>query len=69
MSPSQSEPLTKDQKLARYEQALRDILDPVAAMIRDLPEGYRICGAAAVQAARNPETYKDIARKALEQTP
>jgi hypothetical protein len=58
-----SELLSKEQ---RYEQALRDILDPIGAMRRDLPEGYRLDGAAAVRAADNPQTYKDIARKALE---
>lgn len=49
-----------------YEQALRDILDPIGAMKRDLPEGYRLDGHAAYHLAGQPETYKDIARKALE---
>lgn len=49
-----------------YEQALRDILDPIAAMTRDLPEGYKLDGIAAVRSSDNPQTYKDIARKALE---
>jgi hypothetical protein len=56
---------TPDDKLARYEQALRDIIDPIAAMRRDLPTGYSLNGHAAVRAADNPQTYKDIARKAL----
>jgi hypothetical protein len=57
--------LTSDDKLARYEQALRDIIDPIGAMRRDLPPGYSLNGQAAVRAAGNPQTYKDIARKAL----
>jgi hypothetical protein len=56
---------TPDEKLARYEQALRDIIDPIGAMRRDLPPGYSLNGHAAVRAADNPQTYKDIARKAL----
>lgn len=50
----------------RYRQALEDILNPVGAMKRDLPNGYKLDGHAAVRAGANPETYKDIARKALE---
>ena len=57
--------LSPDKKLARYEQALRDIINPIGAMRRDLPAGYSLDGHAAVLAADNPETYKDIARKAL----
>jgi hypothetical protein len=59
------EQVPSDPKLSRYEQALRDIIDPIAAMRRDLPPGYSLDGHAAVRAADNPETYKNIARKAL----
>ena len=55
----------KDMRIAALEKALRDIIDPVSAMQRDLQPGYRLDGAAALRAADRPETYKDIARKAL----
>lgn len=55
---------------SRYERnrlrgILADIIDPIAAMQRDLPEGYRLDGAMAVHMANDPEHYKRIARAAL----
>lgn len=50
---------------ARLRGILADIIDPIAAMQRDLPEGYRLDGAMAVHMANDPEHYKRIARAAL----
>lgn len=48
--------------------ALTDICDPIAAMQRDLPEGYSLNGAMAVAMCDKPQHYKDIAAKALRLT-
>ena len=50
----------------RLQQALKDIADPVAAWQRDLKEGERLDGAAAIYMPDNAETYRRMARKALE---
>lgn len=54
-------------KIAIYEKALQDIQNPIEAMQRDIPEGYRLDGMAAIRAADNPQTYKDIVSKALQE--
>lgn len=46
-------------------KALQDVVNPIAAIQRDMPEGYRLDGMAAMRAAENPETYREIARKAI----
>ena len=48
--------------------ALTDIENPIAAMQRDVPEGYSFNGAIALSIIERPEHYMSIARKALEQT-
>lgn len=60
-----NELLSAQDLLKRYKQALKDILDPIAAMRRNLPEGYQLDGPAAIRAVDNPQTYKDIASEAL----
>lgn len=46
-------------------QALADIADPISAWQRDLKEDERLEGMMAVRLARDPETYKRMARNAL----
>jgi hypothetical protein len=47
------------------KQALNDILDPIGHMERNLPEGYRLDGHAALQQMNSREFYIRIAREAL----
>jgi hypothetical protein len=54
--------MTTQDKLA---QALRDILDPIAYLERQLQEGERLNGAAALAAINSREFYSRIAREAL----
>jgi hypothetical protein len=49
-------------------QAMEDICNPIAAMQRDLEEGYTLNGAMAVAMCDKPQHYKDIAAKALAAT-
>jgi hypothetical protein len=46
-------------------QALRDITDPIGAMQREVPEGYKLDGHAALAAADKPQWYKNRAERAL----
>lgn len=52
----------------RMREALEDIVDPIVAMQRDLPEGYSFNGAMALSIVQNPEYYKSIARAAIGET-
>lgn len=54
-----------DEKLLRYEQALKDIVEPVGYLYRTLPEGYKLDGLAVVRACDGPSLYQRIAREAL----
>ena len=47
-------------------QALQDITDPIGKMRRNLQEGYTLNGAACVHMANDPDTYRRMAREALE---
>lgn len=58
----------KDETIRVLREALQDIIDPIAAWKRDLKDGYTLNGAMCVQMANDPETYRNIARKALEAT-
>ena len=49
----------------RLRAALRDILDPIGKFRRELEPGYDLDGAMAVHLAKDPQTYRDIARTAL----
>ena len=49
----------------RLRAALRDILDPIGKFKRELKPGYVLDGAMAVHLAKDPQTYRDIARTAL----
>lgn len=49
----------------RYEQGLRDVLNPVAALQRDLTPGHRLNGSAAAALAGNPSRLRAIAKAAL----
>lgn len=49
----------------RLLQALQDIADPIAAWRRDLKEGERLDGQAALYMASKAETYQRMAREAL----
>jgi hypothetical protein len=62
---SNSLQLPAQEPILIYKQALIDIQNPIVAMKRDLPEGYSLNGHAAIAAHDNPQTYKDIAAKAL----
>lgn len=55
-------------KIQILRDALTDICDPIAAMQRDLPEGYSLNGAMAVAMCDKPQHYQDIAAKALRLT-
>ena len=57
-----------DERVRVLREALQDIIDPIAAWKRDLKDGYTLNGAMCVQMANDPETYRNIARKALEAT-
>ncbi|MDT8998379.1 hypothetical protein RQP53_03705 [Paucibacter sp. APW11] len=46
-------------------QALRDIIDPIAHMERNLEEGYSLDGHAALRAINSREFYVNLARQAL----
>jgi len=63
--PEETVNIYDGRRLAIYETALRDILNPIAAMQRDLPKNCSIDGHAAIRAADNPQHYKDIAMKAI----
>ena len=53
------------QKLEIAVQALRDVVDPIAKIQREMPKGHRLDGAGAIDHLRNPGTYQAIAREAL----
>lgn len=53
------------QKLEIAVQALRDVVDPIGKIQREMPEGCRLDGAGAVNHLRLPTTYQEIAREAL----
>jgi hypothetical protein len=53
-------------EVERLNQCLQDILNPLSALERDLPEGYRLNGGMVVHLLNNPQTYKDIAKRGLE---
>lgn len=53
------------EEVARLRQALRDIADPIPAWQRDLQDGYTLDGAECVRMADDPETYRRMAREAL----
>ena len=55
-----------EQKVERLKQCLQDIIDPVAALRRDLPDGYKLNGGMVVHLLNDPATYKDIAKRGLE---
>ena len=50
---------------ATLAQALRDIIEPFDYLERNLPEGYRLDGQAALQQINSREFYTRIAREAL----
>ena len=52
-------------EIERLRGALEDIADPITAWQRDLKDGERINGAAAVHLSEQAETYRRMARKAL----
>lgn len=49
----------------RYLQALKDIIDPMHLIRRNLSEDHEINMMATLHALDNPEFYKNIARKAV----
>lgn len=53
----------------KLAQALRDIIDPFDYLERNLPEGYRLDGQAALQQINSREFYARIAREALAAAP
>lgn len=53
-------------RIAKLEQALKDIVAPIAAMRRNLPEGAKLNGGAAVSLSNDANYLREIARKALE---
>lgn len=55
---------TKD-KLRIMEQALRDIVNPIEAMKRDIEDGYELNGLLAYELSNDPNYLKDVASKAL----
>ena len=57
---------TTEQKLTLAREALEDIKNPIEAMRRDVPEGYRFEGGMALHMANDPQWYKRRAEKALE---
>jgi hypothetical protein len=64
--PDSECPLCLKARVAELEAALEEVLNPVPAMERLAKEvGGRLDGAAVVRTLENPETYRDIARKAL----
>ena len=58
--------MTDKAKLKVAIQALKDMLDPIGKMRRELPEGYKLDGHFAVQYADSPQCYRAIAAEALQ---
>ena len=59
-----SEKLLK-KEVKRLRLVLENIADPIPAMEKSLPKGYKLDGQAAISLANDPETYRSIARAAL----
>jgi len=57
---------TANRQLELATQALQDIVDPIAAIIRKLPPTHRLNGVMAIYNANDPNYLKSIARQALE---
>ena len=57
--------MNTEDKLKITEQALRDIVDPIGAMKRDLEDGYELNGQMAYEMSIDPNYLKDVASKAL----
>lgn len=52
-------------RVEQLEAALRDIINPINKMERELPEGAQLNGGMAWALARDPDYLRDIARAAL----
>jgi len=52
-------------RVEELEKALREIADPVEAMLRQCPQGHAFDGDMACRIASNPDYLRGIARKAL----
>lgn len=55
----------KADKLETAVQALRDIIDPIGKMRREMPEGHTLSGSYAAMMAESAEHLRGIAREAL----
>lgn len=53
-------------EVEKLRLALADIADPISAWRRDLKDDERLDGAMAVHLANDPETYRSMARDALQ---
>jgi len=58
--------LSLKEEVERLKQCLQDIADPLTALRRDLPDGYRLNGDMIIHILNNPATYTDIAKRGLE---
>ena len=63
MSKQTIEDLRAENK--RLRQALRDIADPMSKWRRELRDDERLNGPMCIALLADPETYKDMARRAL----
>ena len=57
--------MNNDERLEIAIQALRDVIHPIGKIQREMPKGYRLDGAGAVDYLRDTNTYQNIARAAL----
>ncbi len=60
-----SENMTTEQKLEIAIQGLRDVVDPIAQINREMKEGYTLDGLGAMHYKRDLESYRKIALQTL----
>lgn len=53
-------------EIDRLRAGLEDVANPIAAMQRKMPDGYRLDGVAAIHALKDPQTFIQMARDVLD---